>query len=88
MNVADFRRRRELLLLPKLPLWLWMAVVEPLAPASFADAAGPRIWYEVQACVLAAELTQEPVVTVDCWTLLLELRLSRLAGFDDCDTWK
>lgn len=33
----------------------------------------------MQACdVLAAELTQEPVVTVDCCTLLRELRLNRL----------
>lgn len=71
MNVADFRRRLVLLLpapppLLGLPLCDANADDEPLAPASFADEAGPRIWYDEQACVLAAELTQEPVVTVDC----------------------
>lgn len=72
MNVADFRRRLVLLLvllfvlLLVCPLCDANADDEPLAPpASFADEDGPRIWYE-QACVLAAELTQEPVVTVDC----------------------
>lgn len=47
----------------------------------------PRTWYGAQACdVLAAELTQEPVVTVAWGPLLRELRRNKLFKstlFDD-----